>query len=173
MGRAWFAFMLLVTSTAAAAQNQRGPVESAATQPLRDTRISEDPIPESLQLAASAPYSTRGLESCAAIRAEIARLDSALGPDADAAGSEPGRGAELAAVATRTAINALIPGLGIVRVVTGADRQQRRVEAAVHAGSIRRSFLKGLGSARRCQPPAAPTRAATQARPALTPATGN
>lgn len=171
MRTAWLASLLLMGATAAAAQNQRSPVESAATQPLRDTRIVEDRIPESLQLAASAPYSTRGLGSCAAIRDEITRLDAALGPDADAPSSEPGRGAELAAVATRTAINALIPGLGIVRVVTGADRQQRRVEAAVHAGSIRRSFLKGLGSARRCRPPAAPTRAATEARPTRSPPT--
>ena len=158
----------LLSAGTAAAQNQRGPVESAATQPLRDTRISEDRIPEVLQLAASAPYSTRGLESCAAIRAEIARLDSALGPDADADGIEPRRATEIAAAATRLAVNTLIPGLGIARVVTGADRQQRRAEAAVHAGSIRRSFLKGLGSARGCRPPAAPTRAATEARPVLT-----
>ena len=166
MRRLWFA-PILVLATSAAAQDQRGPVESAVTQPLRDTRISEDRIPEALQLAASAPYSTRGLESCAAIRAEIARLDGALGPDADAAGVEPRRATEIAAAATRLAVNTLIPGLGIARVVTGADRQQRRAEAAVHAGSIRRSFLKGLGSARGCRPPAAPTRAATEARPVL------
>lgn len=157
----------LLTATATAAQGQRGPVEEAATQPLRDTRIADDEIPEVLQQAAAAPYSTRGLGSCAAIRAEVARLDAALGPDADADREAPRRGAEVAATATRMAINALIPGLSIVRVVTGADRQQRRVEAAVHAGSIRRSFIKGLGAARRCRAPAAPTREAMAAVPAL------
>jgi hypothetical protein len=162
----WLASVLLV-ATSAAAQDQRGPVETAVTQPLRDTRISDDRIPEVLQLAASAPYSTRGMASCAAIRAEIVRLDSALGPDADAPGDDPRRTTEIAAAATRLAVNTLIPGLGIARVVTGADRQQRRAEAAVHAGSIRRSFLKGLGSERRCRPPAAPTRAAMEARPTM------
>ena len=43
------------------------------------------------------------MRSCAAIGAEIARLDAALGAVADATGTEPGGGAEVAA-ATRAAI---------------------------------------------------------------------
>ena len=71
------------------------------------------------------------------------------------------------AVAARTAVNTLIPGLGIVRVITGADKQQRRVEAAVYAGSTRRAYLKGIGLARGCKAPAAPTAAAVADRPEL------
>jgi hypothetical protein len=153
----------------AGGQADESPVERAATQPLRDARIDDDEIPEVLQMAASAPYSTRGMRSCAAIGAEIARLDAALGADADAPGTEPGRGAEVAAAATRAAIGSIIPGLGLLRVVTGADRQQARVEAAVQAGTIRRSFLKGMGAQRGCAPPAAPTREAREAVPGVEP----
>jgi hypothetical protein len=164
----WAAALL---AAAAGGQDNDNSIGRAATQPLRDTRIQEDRIPEVLQLAASAPYSTRGTTSCAAIAAEVARLDAVLGGDADLPGTEPGRGAELAAAATRAAVGSLIPGLGLIRVATGADRQQARVEAAVQAGTIRRSFLKGYGLHRGCAPPAAPTREAREAVP-IPPTTG-
>lgn len=162
MGSELFLALLLAAAGGEAGQS---PVERAATQPLRDTRIRDDQIPDILVLAASAPYSTQGMRNCAAIAAEVARLDEVLGADADAAGAEPGRGAEIAAAATRAAIGSIIPGLGLIRVVTGADRQQARVEAAVQAGTIRRSFLKGIGAQRGCSPPAAPTREARSAAP--------
>lgn len=164
--------LVLFGAGAAQAQGQQtppnsSPVERAVTQPLRDTRIRDERIPEVLQLAESAPYSMRGTGNCAALRREIAGLDAVLGVDADADAETPGRGAEVAAAATSAAIGALIPGLGLIRVLTGADAQQRRVQAAVQAGTVRRSFLKGLGAARGCAPPAAPTNAARQAVPAL------
>ena len=160
----------LLMSACAAHATQQSPIEDAATQPLRDTRIADERIPEVLQLAASAPYSTRGTERCSSIAEQIRRLDAALGPDADAPGTEPGRGATLAAAGIRAAINSLVPGLGLVRLATGADRHQRRVEAAILAGSLRRSYLKGLGASRGCAPPAAPSTAARQAVPQLRPA---
>ena len=82
-------------------------------------------------------------------------------------GSATGRGAELAAAATRVAMGSLIPGLGLLRIATGAERHQARVEAPVQAGTIRRSFLKGIGAQRGCPPPAAPTRAARESVPSL------
>ncbi|WP_241659475.1 hypothetical protein [Sphingomonas glacialis] len=139
---------------------QRDDLGHVITQPLRDTRISKTKIPPILQLAASAPYSSQNTRSCATIAAEVRRLDGALGPDADVPGKPKGEGAEVAAVAARTAVSTLIPGLGLVRVLTGADKEQRRAEAAVYAGQTRRAYLKGLGYARKCQAPAAPTRAA-------------
>ena len=132
-------------------------IGKAVMQPLRDTRIKDEKIPEILQLAASAPYSSANTRSCAAIADEVRRLDAALGRDVDAPGVSKNERAELAAVAARTAVNTLIPGLGLVRVITGADKQQRRVEAAVYGGSVRRAYLKGIGLARRCSAPAAPT----------------
>lgn len=139
---------------------QDNSVGKAITQPLRDTRIKDEKIPEVLQLAASAPYSSVNTRTCAAIAREVRRLDQALGRDVDAPGVSKNERSEIAAVAARTAVNTLIPGLGLVRVITGADKQQRRVEAAVYGGSVRRAYLKGIGQARRCAVPAAPTREA-------------
>ena len=153
--------------TPMAANAGQDTVGSAVTQPLRDTRIADKKIPEVLQLAASAPYSSANTGSCAAIGAEVRRLDGALGRDVDAPGAPKNERAALAAVAARTAVNTLIPGLGLVRVITGADKQQRRVEAAVYGGSVRRAYLKGLGLARRCAPPAAPNAAAVADRPEI------
>ena len=167
--RAYFAILgltALPASTTAMASMQDS-VGSAITQPLRDTRLEKYKIPEALQLAASAPYSNANTGSCATILGEIDRLTAALGPDADASHHRQGEGATTAAVAARTAVNSLIPGLGIVRMITGADKEQRRAEAAVYAGSTRRAYLKGIGLMRRCSVPAAPTAAAVAEAPRL------
>nr|WP_253201240.1 hypothetical protein [Sphingomonas quercus] len=144
-------------------------VEREATRPLRDTRLRDEKIPPILQLAASAPYSLRNMNSCAQIRAEIGKLNTALGQDVDTPAREQGEGARLAAAAAGEAMRAIIPGLGLVRIVTGADKQQKRVEAAVLAGAIRRGYLKGIGQTKGCPPPAAATRAARSAVPKLMP----
>lgn len=153
----------------APAQQQDDSVRRAATQPLRDTRLQKDKIPESLLLAASAPYSTEGTRTCAQIADQIATLTAALGDDVDIEGKKKGEGAYVASAATKAAVNTLIPGLGLVRVITGADKAQRRAEAAAYAGSVRRAYLKGLGLSKGCRAPAAPTAAAAADRMELPP----
>ena len=152
--------ILLAPAAAPAVAQQSDSVGSAVTQPLRDTRIVDKKIPEILQLAASAPYSSANTRNCATIAGEVRRLDAALGRDVDAPEVPKSERSALAAVAARTAVNTLIPGLGLVRVITGADKQQRRVEAAVYGGSVRRAYLKGIGLTKGCGVPAAPTRQA-------------
>lgn len=159
-------FLPLTITAPAQAQDSVG---RAVTEPLRDTRVKDDKIPPILQQAASAPYATSGLKSCGAIRDEIAKLDAALGPDVDTPAKDKGEGAAVAAAAARAVVNSFIPGLGLVRVVTGADKQQRRAEAAVYAGSVRRGYLKGVGLSRKCQPPAAPSFDARKATPEILP----
>lgn len=152
------ATLLLAFAPVAVQAGQQGDsVGSALTQPLRDTRITDKKIPEVLQLAASAPYSSINTRSCAGIASEVRRLDGALGRDVDAPGHAKSERSAVAAVAARMAVNSLIPGLGIVRVITGADKQQRRAEAAVYGGSVRRAYLKGIGVSKGCNAPAAPT----------------
>ena len=51
----------------------------------------------------------------------------------------------------------VIPFRGIVRQVTGAARHDEYVQAAILAGTARRAYLKGLGEARGCKPPATPS----------------
>ncbi|MDO7844524.1 hypothetical protein [Sphingomonas immobilis] len=164
--------LILATSLIAApvpvlAGQQQDSVGRAATEPLRVTRIKDDKIPEVLQYAATAPYSDAHTGNCAAIASEITALDKALGRDVDADPVKKGESSAVAAAGARALVNTLIPGLGLVKVLTGADKQQRRVEAAVYAGSIRRGYLKGLGLAKRCRMPAAPAPAAVAARPEL------
>ncbi|OYY69247.1 hypothetical protein [Sphingomonas sp. 28-63-12] len=156
-----------IAMAAEAGQRQDNSVGRAATQPLRDTRIRQDKIPEILLLAATAPYSSVNTRSCAAITREVRQLTEALGPDVDVPAQQKGEGSAVAAAAARAAVNTLIPGLGLVRVITGADKAQRRAEAAVYAGSVRRGYLKGLGLSKRCGPPGAPRKASINDRPEL------
>jgi hypothetical protein len=158
---------IAAAGNAQTATTQSDSIGRAATEPLRDTRIKDDKIPAALQLAVSAPYSMHGMVNCAAIRTEIGRLSDALGPDVDIPAAHKGEGAALAAAGAQAAVNALIPGLGLVKLVTGADKAEHRVEAAVYAGAVRRGFLKGVGLARGCKEPAAPTRAAVLDIPSL------
>jgi phage tail tape-measure protein len=97
-------------------------------------------------------------------------LNAALGPDVDIPEVKKGEGAAVAATAASEVVKSILPGLGLVRVITGADKQQRRVEAAVYGGSVRRGFLKGLGASKGCKPPAAPPDVAQSLTPELTPA---
>lgn len=156
----------LLASVPAHAQ-EKSAVERAATAPLRDTRIRDDKIPEILQLASSAPYSLKGITTCASITAEVNKLNTALGADVDVPGQKKGEGSAIAAAAAGEVVKSIIPGLGLVRVVTGADKQQRRVQAAVYAGAIRRGYLKGIGLSRHCSAPAAPTKQAQLDKPEL------
>ncbi len=166
----FLAMLALPAATLAQQVPDNDSVGRAATQPLRDTKLEKDRIPEILLLAQSAPYARANTASCAQIAVEVDKLTTALGSDVDVPGKPKGEGAAVAAAATRAAVGALIPGLGLVRVITGADKAQRRVEAAVHAGTVRRAFLKGLGAARGCRPSAAPTPEALADRPELPPA---
>lgn len=169
--------MMLIGGTAAIAlltasappQQEDSSVKRAATQPLRDARIRQDKIPEALLLAASAPYSDEGTRTCAQIADQVNTLNAALGQDVDVAVGKKGEGAYIASAATKAAVNTLIPGLGLVRVITGADKAQRRAEAAAYAGSVRRGYLKGIGLSKGCRAPAAPTAAAVADRMELPP----
>lgn len=162
---AGLAAMLLTTP--AMAQQQKQSVGDGAQAPLRDLRINEKKIPDVLLLAASAPYSSQGTKSCAQIRAGIANLNAVLGTDADAPSAKGGNGGAIAAAGSRAIIGTLIPGFGLVRMVTGADKQEKRVTAALYGGTIRRAYLKGLGVSKGCKPPAAPTATARAAVPSL------
>lgn len=160
---------MLLAGGPVAAQKKDNSIERAAMQPLRDTRIKEDKIPDILLLAVSAPYSSANTRNCASIAREVDKLTAVLGQDVDAPAKRKGEAAEIAAAATRGVVSSFIPGLGLVRVITGADKAQRRAEAAVYAGAIRRGYLKGLGLSKGCKPSAAPRAAAVADTPELPP----
>jgi hypothetical protein len=135
----------------------------AVTQPLEDLNIKRKLIPAVLLRAEKDPYRVDDLETCEAIAAEVGRLDDALGPDMDepppprvrgqGVGEEVGE-ATLSGI--RSATTDFIPMRGWVRRLTGAQRHSLKVQRAIRAGAMRRSYLKGIGMQHNCNPPAAP-----------------
>lgn len=140
-------------------------ISGAATAPLNDLNLIRDKIPAALAAASKAPYAPPARQDCGAITDEVNELDAALGADLDTPASPDhpsllDRGGDLAGDAAigalRRTTESLIPFRGWVRKLTGAERHSKAVAAAITAGGIRRAYLKGLGQALRCPPPAAP-----------------
>ncbi len=137
----------------------------AATSPLSDLNLVRVEIPQVLKTAQKKPYALPDNRSCAALGADIAALDDALGADLDIPPTpedsgliESGTGfvGDAAIGAVRGAAQGLLPFRIWVRKLTGAERYSKEVAAALAAGVTRRAFLKGLGQAAGCQSPAAP-----------------
>ncbi len=158
---------LAQTNTAVSQEAGTRDMESAAETPLRNANIVSQKIPPILAAAMAAPYAHPIPMSCQGITTEVAALDQALGPDFDAGGGKPKT--HLVPAAMKAAANTLIPFQGALRFVSGAEAHDRKVVRAIIAGSARRSYLKGLGEARRCQAPASPKGAVPPAKPAAPP----
>jgi hypothetical protein len=69
--------------------------------------------------------------------------------------------------AMASAAQDLIPMRGWVRKLSGAEKHDRLVQSAMASGAIRRAYLKGLGEARGCNPPATPQHLAAPAAPVV------
>jgi hypothetical protein len=146
------------TSSEARRENLTG----AVSAPLRDVNVVRTKVPPVLLEAMADPYRRPPVASCAELIAQIEPLDAALGADLDAPATdadvdllERGRGVALGAVAGAT--SDIIPFRGWVRKLTGAERHDKLVQGAITAGGVRRAYLKGLGEARGCPPPATPS----------------
>jgi len=136
--------------------------KGAAEAPLRDFNVMRTKVPDVLLEAMADPYARppKGWK-CTQLLALILPLDDALGADLDMPPKdeddllERGRGAGLGFVAG--AASDVIPFHGWVRRLTGAERHDRFVQAAITAGGVRRAYLKGLGESKNCEAPATPT----------------
>lgn len=145
------AFLLAGCASTSAPQQ----VGHAAATPLRDLNVVKAEIPEALRRAQEAPYALPAASDCASLRTEIAGLDEVLGADLDAPADQAERGllergGEQAGKALQRAAEGAIPFRGWVRKLSGAERYDRRVAAAITAGGVRRAFLKGVRAARGC-----------------------
>lgn len=146
------------TTSEANRENLKG----AAEAPLRDLNMMRTKIPEVLLEAMADPYSRppRGWK-CPDLTGLVKPLDDALGADLDVPSKDEddlldkGRGGALGMAAG--AASDAIPFRGWVRKLTGAERHDRLVQAAITAGGVRRAYLKGLGEAKGCNPPATPS----------------
>lgn len=146
---------------ATAAQAQKGAPEEST---IKDTANSvTEPfdgkeVPEKLQAIQRDPYSLVGLGKCSAIVREVTELDAVLGPDINEQVDEA-RAKKREQAAGRVAgsvAGSIIPFRGLIGEVTGANDERRRYAAAIYAGTVRRSFLKGVGLERGCKAPARP-----------------
>jgi hypothetical protein len=134
------------------AQTMERKTGEIVSQPAKDIGLMKTEIPPILQAAADAPYSTKGLAACKSLGLEIARLNTALGPDFGSSPITENRAGALASAGGQAVVNSLIPFRGIVREVTGAGPAQRRLNAALDAGYARRGYLRGIYITRKCKP---------------------
>jgi hypothetical protein len=141
---------------------EKGGVPAAVESPFQDANLVRTQIPPVLTDAEMAPYAPPDPVSCAQIAEDVTTLDDALGDDFDIHDTEdPGH--RQGRVAGETVLgfamdaeNDFIPFRGWVRRLSGAQKHANEVRAAVYAGRVRRSYLKGLGQALGCRWPAAP-----------------
>jgi len=102
------------------------------------------------------PYSPPDDGTCNGLATEVTALDAVLGPDLDVL-TKAGRPiGSTAAKALTQASHSLVPYRSWIRKLSGAEKRAERLAAALLAGTARRAFLKGLGVAQGCAPPAAP-----------------
>ena len=159
------------TSAAASTSGAGGTVGQVVSAPFKDLNLLRTEVPPVLAALDGYPYATPIETDCAGLAREIAALDAVLGADLDAAAVAGKRGRSLAARSLTQAAHSLGPYRSWVRKLTGAEKRDERLAAALITGTTRRAFLKGLGSAQGCTPPAAPLPAeAPPAPPAAAPA---
>lgn len=143
-------------------QVKRGSLEGAATTPLRDLNLMRVEIPELLLQALDDPYARppRGWR-CSTLIALVRPFNDILGPDIDTIPSddEPwtNKSRSTALGVAGDLAGGAIPFRGVVRKLSGAESHDKLVVAAIIAGHTRRAYLKGLGEAKGCGPPATPT----------------
>jgi hypothetical protein len=152
-------------------QVKKGSVEGAVTTPLRDLNVVKVDIPDVLMEALEDPYARPRNGRCPTLTALIRPLNDVLGPDIDTIpGDEEGWGSRGKSTALGVAgdlAGGAIPVRGVVRKLSGAESHDRLVTAAIIAGHARRAYLKGLGEARGCGPPATPSHERTGLREAI------
>jgi hypothetical protein len=164
------AAILAVAAPAALAQSSKVQTTSqanseslkgAAQAPLRDLNVVRTQVPDVLVNALADPYARPKTKKCPELAASILALNDALGPDIDAPVETEqtlaAKGKPMALGAAAGFASDLIPFRGVVRQATGAAKHDQYVQQAILAGSTRRAYLKGLGEARGCKPPATPS----------------
>ncbi len=144
---------------------------TVAKSPLKDVGVVKDKIPPVLIDARTATYALPSPLTCQTIFAAVDALDAELAPDLDNPSTQIKTGMSAAEIG-ETVVHGLTPLRSWVRKLSGAEKNDNAVQAAILAGSVRRGYLKGIGLERGCQPPAAPlgvTLPTVAAKPAAKP----
>jgi len=123
-----------------------------ASQPARDVGAQKIDIPLPIQQAAAAPYSLKGLRSCAQLNHAVFELNDVLGPDyGGEVVTHEDKAGKLAEAGGKSVVNAVVPFRALVREISGAAPAERRLDADIKAAIARRGFLRGVASARKCR----------------------
>jgi hypothetical protein len=161
--KTWYVLAMgLVLATPAMAQETKpksdidkvgDSAERMATKPLKDLNLMKEEIPSEIQKILDKPYDISKLKTCAQLKGAVRNLTEVLGPDIDSAqatkkGQDPG---EFMLGAAESVVGSLIPGMGLIRKISGAEAAERRAKAAVLAGSLRRAYIKGYARAKGCK----------------------
>jgi hypothetical protein len=143
------------------AEADRSGIKGVAESPLRDLNVLRTKIPEVLLQAMADPYERPASGRCMELAERLRPLNDALGEDLDVTSKdEPGmmaKGKTTALTLASGAASDVIPFRGWIRKLSGAERHDHYVQAAITAGAVRRAYLKGLGEAKGCDPPATPS----------------
>lgn len=146
-------------------------IERAATKPLRDLNIVKTKTAPELAAIMANPYTLKGLRTCKQLNDEVNWITALVGPDVDdpALATRKGRNpAEQVLDSAEGFTGSLIPGQGIIREVTGANKSARQAAAARLAGQLRRSYVKGVMFSRACKlvpaKPASPAKTTAKKR---------
>jgi len=128
---------------------------TVAKSPLKDVGVVKDKIPQVLVDARTATYTLPSPLTCQTIFDAVDALNAELAPDLDAPSTQIKTGMSATEIG-ETVVHGLMPMRSWVRKLSGAEKNDNAVQAAILAGSIRRGYLKGVGLERGCKPPAAP-----------------
>jgi hypothetical protein len=129
-------------------------LERAATRPLRDLNIIKPRLAAELEAIMADPYDMAGLKSCRGLNNEVNRMTGLVGPDVDDPSLNDRKGRDPVEFVLDSAdgiASSLVPGQGIIRELTGANKAARHVAAARLAGQLRRSYIKGMMKVRGCR----------------------
>lgn len=139
----------------------RDGVRGVAQAPLRDLNVLRTKIPDVLLQAMADPYERPAKGRCTDLIERMRPLNDALGADLDTPSVDEDdlltKGKTTALGVAAGAASDVIPFRGWVRKLSGAEQHDKLVQAAITAGAVRRAYLKGLGEAKGCNPPATPS----------------
>ncbi len=141
-------------------QASQSTMGQAAAAPMYDMNLMRQKIPPLLLAAMADPYARPTPATCRNLTALVNELTVALGDDLDVIADDDDSTKAKRARMTREGLHAgseaLLPFSGFVRKLSGAEQHDKLVLDAITSGDVRRAYLKGLGEARGCPPPATP-----------------
>ena len=122
--------------------------DDAVLVPAKDLNLRKTEVPPIL-LSIEDPYAPAP-EICGELRAHLAGLDAALGPDYGDEKPQESKVEKGGMALVASAVGDLIPFRSVVREVSGSAGRERRIRELYRAGNVRRGYLQGVARERGC-----------------------